>query len=56
MKREIQQRLLDEYEAAKDRYDSYWHFLLETNRQDPNVQSLRKKLGFADVSHGSDLT
>ena len=49
MKRDIQQRLLDEYDAVRDRYDSYWHFLQETNRQNPAFQTLRKKLGFAET-------
>ncbi|MBN1491440.1 MAG: hypothetical protein JXA69_16125 [Phycisphaerae bacterium] len=48
MKDDIQRRLLAEYEAVQDRYDSYWHFLQETNRKDPALQALREKLGFAD--------
>jgi len=48
MKRDIQQRLLAEYESVRDRYDSYWHFLQETNRRNPSLQTLRRKLGFAD--------
>ena len=51
MKCDIQQHLLEEYEASGGRYDSYWHFLQETNRQNAGVQSLRQKLGFTDSSN-----
>lgn len=53
MKRDIQQRLLDEYEASRDQYDSYWHFLQETNRNNPGVQGLRQKLGFSGPSNNT---
>ncbi|MBN1343917.1 MAG: hypothetical protein JXQ73_14630 [Phycisphaerae bacterium] len=47
MKREIQQHLLQEYEASRDQYESYWHFLQETNRRSPALLELRRKLGLA---------
>ena len=52
MKRDIQHRLLDEYEATGDRYKSYWHFMRETNRRNPGLRDLRRKLGFDDPSQG----
>ena len=56
MKRDIQRRLLDEYEASRDQYDSYWHFLQETNRDNPSLQGLRQKLGFSSPSDDSHST
>ena len=50
MKRDIQQRLLDDYEVTGDRYESYWHFLRETNRKNPEMRDLRRKLGFDELS------
>jgi hypothetical protein len=50
MKRDIQQKLLDEYNAVSERCESYWEFLLETNRQDERLQALRRSLGLSGTS------
>lgn len=50
MKRDIQNQLLDEYKAVADRYESYWKFLQDKNRNDPKFQALRQSLGFSSPS------
>jgi hypothetical protein len=46
MKRDIQQRLMDEYQANAQPGETYLQYLQRTNRHDAGVQKLRDSLRF----------
>ena len=44
MKRRVQERIMAEYEAARDRYSSYTEFLQDTARSSEWMQSMLARL------------